>query len=89
LITPFLSNQIFLNKINDCGDNDLLSKNKKIILKQSYLILTWVYYFSFLNTKKKNKIKISILPVKKKLFTLTKAPMAHKKNSKEQYNFIF
>lgn len=41
--------------------------------------------------KKKNKtnIKIFIKPIKKKIFTSVKAPMAHKTNSKEQYKFSF
>ena len=33
--------------------------------------------------------KINILPSKYKLYTLQKAPMAHKTNSKEHYKFKF
>ena len=29
------------------------------------------------------------MPCKRKMYTLTKAPMAHKTNSKEQFNFKF
>lgn len=40
--------------------------------------------------KTKNKsIKFSFLPIKRKSYTLTKAPMAHKTNSKEQFVFKF
>ena len=39
---------------------------------------------------RENKIiKFSILPIKRKSYTLTKAPMAHKTNSKEQFVFKF
>jgi hypothetical protein len=34
-------------------------------------------------------IKFSFLPIKRKSYTLTKAPMAHKTNSKEQFVFKF
>ncbi len=82
LIPPFIINNIrfFFNK----NDNE-----KKILLKQSYIILTWFYYISFIQKKidNKNKLKIFVLPVKNNKFTLTKAPMAHKNWSKEQYKF--
>lgn len=84
LIPPFIVNNVrfFLNKFE---------KNKKILLKQSYIILTWFYYLSFIQKKidTKNKLKIFVLPVKTNKFTLTKAPMAHKNWSKEQYKFTF
>ncbi len=64
---------------------------KKILIKQSYIILTWFYYLNFVNKNlnNKNKIKIQVLPLKEKKFTLTKAPMAHKNWSKEQYSFKY
>ena len=62
----------------------LLPSKHKLTLKQSYLLLTWFYYISFLNIKKKN-LNFFVLPVVRKIFTLTKAPMAHKNWSKEQY----
>jgi hypothetical protein len=72
----------------------LTDNKKKVFLKQSYIILTWFYYLSFLEkkkNKKKNKKKIQFitLPQKKKFFTLTKAPMAHKNWSKEQFELKF
>lgn len=84
LITPHLTTNLRL--INQFPINE-----KKILIKQSYILLTWFYYLSFLDTPHglKNKLKISILPVNKKIFTLTKAPMAHKNWSKEQYKFQF
>jgi hypothetical protein len=78
-----------LNLFMQCSRND-----KKILLKQSYILLTWFYYLSFLSTTastptKTNQLKISILPTIHKKFTLTKAPMAHRNWSKEQYKFQF
>jgi hypothetical protein len=43
-----------------------------------------------MGTKIENKlIKFSFLPIRRKSYTLTKAPMAHKTNSKEQFTFKF
>lgn len=55
------------------------------------MLLTWLYYLSFINIKKNknNKITIFVAPVKLKKFTTTKAPMAHKTRSKEQYKFLY
>ena len=39
--------------------------------------------------KKKKNIKVFVSPSKKKIFTVTKAPIAHKNWSKEQYKFDF
>lgn len=64
-----------------------LTKSNKIFLKQSYLLLTWFFYLSFL--KKKENLFFLILPIKRNKFTLTKSPMAHKNWSKEQYKFQF
>lgn len=71
-----------------------LKIKKKIFIKQSYVMLTWFYYMSFLkkkNVKVKNdfKLKIKYFPIKKKIFTNTKAPMAHKTRSKEQFVYSY
>jgi len=43
-----------------------------------------------MKTKTKNKvIKFAFLPIRRKSYTLTKAPIAHKTNSKEQFVFKF
>lgn len=90
LINPFiLTNYSFENY-----KRSFLSKpNQKIYVKQSYMILTWFYYLNFV-TKKKNGprlkgLQFSILPKFKRKFTMTKAPIAHKTNSKEQILFTF
>lgn len=84
LISPFFLNNLRLNF-------NYFNYNKKIYIKQSYILLTWLYYLSFVNQKKnnKNRIKFFILPIKNNKFTLTKAPIAHKNWSKEQYNFNY
>jgi len=64
-----------------------ISHPRKILLKQSYLFLTWFFYLS--NINRSNKLKIATLPSSKTVFTTTKAPMAHKKNSKEQYQLQY
>lgn len=84
IISPHLANNVRL-----LYASDLISK--KALIKQSYMLLIWFYYLSFLELSRDNKhrLKIFVLPVKRKTFTLTKAPMAHKTNSKEQYKFQF
>ena len=84
LIPPFILNNIrfsFNSFINE----------KKLLIKQSYILLTWFYYLSFLqqNLDNKKKLKFLILPLNTKKFTLTKAPMAHKNWSKEQYKLQY
>lgn len=83
LITPFIFTNIRLSYIN--------TNTKKVFLKQSYILLTWFYYLNFINitSKNKNNIKIFVLPLYRKKFTLTKAPMAHKNWSKEQYKIEY
>jgi len=61
------------------------SKKKKILLKQSYMLLTWAYYLTASKNKTFKKPSISIKPIKQSKFTSLKAPMAHKTFSQEQY----
>jgi hypothetical protein len=61
--------------------------SSKLLLKQSYLLLTWFFYLSTI--RKTTKIKIASFPSTQTVFTATKAPMAHKKNSKEQYKLQY
>lgn len=85
MISPRLINNLKL-------DFNFSFNEKKKLIKQSYILLTWFYYLSFStpiknNLTKQSSIQIFILPLKKTKFTLTKAPMAHKTFSKEQYLF--
>ena len=52
---------------------------KKLIIKQSYLLLTWLAY----NNKFVER-KCFIMPKKTSRMTFTKSPMAHKTFSQEQ-----
>lgn len=84
LVPPFVSKNTRLGLDTNLSD-------KKILIKQSYVLLSWFYYLSFLeNTRnKKNRIKFSSLPSKMRKFTSVKAPMAHKNWSKEQYRIKY
>ena len=64
---------------------------KRLLLKKSYILLSWVSYLSKLGFQKRKHFNpnIAILPPRQKKYTLTKAPMAHKTNSKEQFFFKF
>jgi len=84
LISPFFVQNVSFFK-------QLSKDNKKVWLKQSYLLLTWFYHISFLESKKKtkNRIMFFVFPIRLRKFTLTKAPIAHKNWSKEQYQTKF
>jgi len=58
-------------------------------MKKAYTMLTWLYYLTFtLDRQAENRIvKFSFLPRRRSMYTLTKAPMAHKTFSKEQFKF--
>ncbi len=84
LISPFIVNNLRFSFF-------IPLKEKKTFLKQSYILLTWFYYLTFVQQKfnTKNKLNFFVAPSSKKKFTLTKAPMAHKNWSKEQYKFQY
>ena len=85
IISPYIINNARLLNLSSNNYSD-----KKVLVKQSYILLTWFYYMTMLDpTSVKKKLKIAILPKKTKKFTLTKAPMAHKNWSKEQYDFSY
>ena len=89
LIAPFLVNNIRLSTISS---QLTLGNKNKLLLKQSYLILTWFYYLTVTSDNKLSNSKIlsfAFLPMKTKSYTLTKAPMAQKTRSKEQFAFKF
>lgn len=66
------------------GNSGTNSKMKKILLKQSYLLIAWFKYASY---GKNKSASIFILPVRTEKTTKIKAPMAHKTFSQEQYLF--
>ena len=79
--------------------NTYFTLPKRMLVRKSYLVLSWLHYLSLKgeSSTKKDKLsspRIAILPAKTHMTTVTKAPMAHKTNSKEQflfkvYNFCF
>ena len=60
-------------------------KAKKILVKQSYLIIAWYKYISSSGSNS----SIFILPVDKSKFTIIKSPMAHKTFSQEQFSLKY
>ena len=81
MVTDFRTRQTPVSRLN----------SSKISIKRSYLMLTWLYYLTF-TSNKKDKVKVikfAFLPSTRKTYTLTKAPMAHKTFSKEQFAFKY
>lgn len=78
-------------EFNEQHRKNLSKINNKTLFKKSYTILTWLYYLTFIDLKNNqdNNITIFVKPITRKIFTNVKAPMAHKNNSKEQYQFKF
>ena len=72
------------------GENPLTKLSNKLIVKQSYMLLTWTAYIHN-NTleleKGAHRPSFASLPLQRTRFTITKAPMAHKTFSQEQYQF--
>ena len=93
LIAPKFVKSLSITDLHthDNRPNQHVDTKSKLFLKQSYLLLTWLYYLSFASVRGADEklIRFSFLPSKKKHYTLTKAPMAHKTNSKEQFLFKF
>lgn len=67
----------------------ITSEVNKLHIKQSYLILTWFQYFKKFNVKNNSKVKFFISKKIFRKFTTTKAPIAHKNWSKEQFQFDY
>jgi hypothetical protein len=83
LIAPFISPNIsLLFRKTGFGTRNLL--------KSSYVILAWFYYMNSLQrNESKTGVRFFVLPTRAQVYTLTKAPIAHKLWSKEQYKFTF
>lgn len=68
----------------------------RLVIKNSYILFTWFYYINSLLTQvklPKNDVvwvpSFFTKPKKRSRFTITKAPMAHKTFSQEQYKIVF
>lgn len=90
LIPPYLLSDLRLLSITSTPSS---LKKSSALMKQSYLLFTWFFYLKESSVKPSLKqsrsIRFCFLPVKRTLYTITKAPMAHKTNSKEQIQFRF
>lgn len=94
LIPPHIPS--FINSKNIPNSRVGKPNNRRPFLKKSYLLLSWFHYLlsdrcnvTSFRLNNPEVLKIAILPTKQNMYTLTKAPMAHKTNSKEQYLFKF
>ena len=89
---------LFLRSSINKSDDTLISKNgtfrnNKILLKQSYLLITWIHYLCKTNedsnTKQTNNLtkkpSFFIHPYSQSKTTLIKSPLAHKTFSQEQF----
>ena len=67
------------------------STTSRAATKRSYLVFAWLRYLTTGSTHLTSrwKAQIVMLPSRYSLYTVTKAPMAHKTNSKEQFLFKF
>ena len=86
LITPHkITNIRLLNTVRPFKSK----KYKKIFTKQSYLLMTWLWYTQKQNSNSTQKPSFAFKPTKTSKTTLIKAPMAHKTFSQEQFKFRF
>jgi len=88
LISPYLLSDL---RVFNITSSPSTPKKSTLLLKQSYLLMTWFYYLKESQFKPQgkteNRLKFTFLPTRRTMNTLTKAPMAHKTNSKEQFVF--
>jgi hypothetical protein len=85
LITPYKITNIRL--INN--SRPFISDKQKLFVKQSYLLMTWLWYIQSKFTTRSKRPSFAFKPTKTHKTTLIKAPMAHKTFSQEQFQFKF
>ena len=81
-LSLYLNNYVGTNR---SSNNDANFRSKKILVKQSYLMLAWFNIVIRNKANVKSGCSFSFLPQKSSKFTMTKAPMAHKTFSQEQF----
>ena len=60
----------------------------RVLMRRSFLLVSWLFYLSSAaDVDSQTRARLAVLPAKRSLYTLTKAPMAHKTRSKEQFMF--
>jgi len=86
LITPHKLTNLRLFNVNN--NFNLTKKYKKLFVKQSYLLMTWVWYIQQKHNQSK-KPSFVFKPKQISKLTLLKSPMAHKTFSQEQFQFKY
>jgi len=86
LITPHKITNVRL--LNSKSNSSISKKHKKLFTKQSYLLMTWLWYIQK-NHSETSKPSFSFKPTNVHKTTILKAPMAHKTFSQEQLQFKF
>ena len=68
-----------------------INASHRVSAKRSYLIFSWLHYLTVKGQSNTSccKVSITMLPATQSFYTITKAPMAHKTRSKEQFIFKF
>lgn len=82
--------------LSSCSQNISTHRYKSInpprlAAKRSYLVFYWLQYLSvkYYQIAPRYRVAVTMLPSTRSFYTITKAPMAHKTNSKEQLVFKF
>jgi len=86
LITPHKITNVRL--LNNPLEPFSSTKQKKLFTKQSYLLMTWLWYIQK-NHSSTVKPSFAFKPTKVHKTTIIKSPMAHKTFSQEQLQFKF
>jgi hypothetical protein len=86
IIAPGAVSNLRLIQFND---NRGSNPHNKLVVKQSYLLLTWLAYLKdkSIKSSKTNTPSFFVQPVRQFKLTHIKAPMAHKTFSQEQFLF--
>lgn len=94
IIPPRSNVNLQLMTMSIPDENDI--RPKRLLIKNSYILLSWLFFLLKTNqnfTKDTNISKVipkfSIKPFRQSKFTITKAPMAHKTFSQEQYMYSY
>jgi hypothetical protein len=74
-------------RLMQLGSKSPTTHHNKLILKQSYFLLTWLVYVQNSGKTSSSVPSFFIQPKKQTKFTHLKAPMAHKTFSQEQFVF--
>ena len=85
-LSLYLNNSVTSNISNNVEAN---YRNKRILIKQSYLLLVWLWSSANKQGLKTKSSGFAFLPKTRSKFTMTKSPMAHKTFSQEQFSIQY